>query len=100
MWAFALIALAGGGAWGWVNYLQTYHLATVQDGVLVRDGNRGVREFENALRKSGVRTVVSLIDDRELADTRKPEFAAEMELLKRQGVRQVRIPVRLGGWPT
>lgn len=100
VWVFALAALAGGGAWGWARYVQTYHLATVQEGVLVRDGNRGLREFETAIRKSGAKSVVSLIDDQELADPQKPQFAQEMEFCKQQGVKVVRIPVKLGGWPT
>jgi protein tyrosine phosphatase (PTP) superfamily phosphohydrolase (DUF442 family) len=100
VWAFVLAAVVGGGAWGWANYLQTYHLAIVQDGVLVRDGNRGLREFETALRKTKAKTVVSLIDERELADPKKPQFVQEAELLKQQGVQLVRIPVKLGGWPT
>jgi protein tyrosine/serine phosphatase len=100
LWVCALVLVIGGGAWGWANYLQTYHLATVQDGVLVRDGNRGIREFETALRKTGTRTVVSLIDDREFADPKKPQFAQEMELCRERGVKFVRLPVKLGGWPT
>ena len=84
LWACALAVLAGGGAWAWANYLQTYHFAVVQEGVLYRDGNRGIREFETALRKSGARTVVSLIDDQELADANKPQFAEEMALCQRQ----------------
>jgi protein tyrosine/serine phosphatase len=99
-WAIALIAIAGGGAWAWAEYVQTYHLATVQEGVLLRDGNRGMREFENAVRRSRVKTVVCLVDDQELADPLKPMFAEEMDWCRRQGVNVVRIPVRLGGWPT
>jgi len=100
VWVLALAALAGGGAWGWAHYVQTYHLATVQEGVLVRDGNRGMREFETAIRKTGAKSVVSLIDDQELADPKKPQFAREMEICKQQAVKVVRIPVKLGGWPT
>jgi protein tyrosine phosphatase (PTP) superfamily phosphohydrolase (DUF442 family) len=96
----ALLLVIGGGAWAWAEFFQTYHYAVVQDGVLLRDGNRGAREFETALRKGRPRTVVSLIDDQELADPRKPQFAKEMELCKERGVRVVRIPVKLGGWPT
>jgi protein tyrosine phosphatase (PTP) superfamily phosphohydrolase (DUF442 family) len=96
----ALLVVIGGATWAWSQYFQTYHYAVVQDGVLLRDGNRGVREFETALRKGHVKTVVSLIDDQELADPRKPQFAKEMDLCKEQGVRMVRIPVKLGGWPT
>lgn len=101
---FCVIALAvavgGVSAWAWTEYVQTYHLETVQDGVLFRDGNRGMREFETAVRKAKPRTVVSLIDDRELADPHKPMFAQEMDWCKQQGVNVVRIPVKLGGWPT
>jgi protein tyrosine/serine phosphatase len=68
--------------------------------VLVRDGNRGIREFETALRKTGTRTVVSLIDDQEFADPTKPQFGKEMVLCSRRGVKFVRVPVKLGGWPT
>ena len=100
LWVCALVLVAGGAAWGWANYLQTYHLATVQEGVLVRDGNRGIREFETALRKTGTRTVVSLIDDQEFADPTKPQFGEEMVLCSRRGVKFVRVPVKRGGWPT
>jgi len=93
------VAIGGVSAWAWTSYLQTYHLATVQEGVLVRDGNRGMREFETAVRKTKPKTVVSLIDDQELADPHKPMFAEEMDWCRQQGVKVVRIPVRLGGWP-
>lgn len=99
LWVVALLALASGGAWGWANYLQTYHFAAVADGVLYRDGNRGMREFETAVRKSGARTVVSLIDDQEMADSGKPQFREEAEFCQRQGINLVRVPVKLGGWP-
>jgi protein tyrosine phosphatase (PTP) superfamily phosphohydrolase (DUF442 family) len=99
LWACALLVLAGGGAWVWANFLQTYHFAAVQDGVLYRTGNRGIREFETAVRKANVRTVVCLIDDQELADSKKPQFAKEMEFCQKQGVAVVRIPIKLGGWP-
>lgn len=100
LWIVALMVLAGGGAWAWATYLQTYHFAAVQEGVLYRDGNRGIREFETAIRKGSVKTVVCLIDDKELADSSKPQFAQEMEFCKQQGVQIVRVPVKLGGWPT
>ena len=100
MWSLVAVVVMAGGAWGWANYLQTYHLATVQEGVLYRDGNRGIREFATAVRQSKVKTVISLIDDAELADAKKPQFAAEMALCKERGVKVVRVPVKLGGWPT
>jgi protein tyrosine phosphatase (PTP) superfamily phosphohydrolase (DUF442 family) len=99
LWVCALVLIAGGAAWGWANFLQTYHLATVQDGVLYRDGNRGMREFENAVRKVKPKTVVCLIDDQELADARKPQFKQELDFCREQGVKVIRIPIRLGGWP-
>ena len=90
------------GAWGgyWFEYLQTYHLAVVQNGVLYRDGNRDLREFSTAIHRARPKTVVSLIDDRELVDPNKPQFAQEADFLSKQGVRQIRIPVKLGGWPS
>ncbi len=100
LWIVTLMVVAGGGAWAWATYLQTYHFAAVQDGVLYRDGNRGIREFETAIRKGSVKTVVCLIDDQELNNSAKPQFAHEMELCKKQGVQMVRVPVKLGGWPT
>lgn len=92
-----LLALSGGVAF---LFLQTYHYAVVVPGVLYRDGNRGVREFANACRRSGVHTVVSVVDDHEIADPAKPQFNAEAAYLQLHGIRQLRIPVPLGGWPT
>jgi protein tyrosine/serine phosphatase len=100
LWIGAIILIAGGGTWGYVEFFKPYHLATVQEGVLYRDGVQNLRKFELALDKVKPKTVVSLIDDQELADPAKPQFAKEMELLKQQGVKVVRIPVKLGGWPT
>jgi protein tyrosine/serine phosphatase len=94
------VAVGLGSAWVWTEYLQTYHLATVQEGVLYRDGNRGLREFQTAVRNIKPKTVVSLIDDNELADPHKPMFAEEIEWCRQHGVNVVRIPVKLGGWPT
>ena len=100
--AFWLVlgALAAAGALAWWRYFQVYHLETVDAGVLYRDGNRGLREFANMVRKIRPRTVVCLLDDQELADPAKPQFAREIEFLKAQGIAFERIPVRLGGWPT
>jgi protein tyrosine/serine phosphatase len=93
-----VVALAGFCIWR--EHFQTYHLATVQEGVLYRDGNRGVREFENALDKVKPKTVVCLIDNDELADPKKPMFAEELKLVEQRRIRLERIPVTLGGWPT
>lgn len=91
----ALLALCGFCVW-WF-WFDTYHLVTVHEGALYRDGNRGLREFRNALRKSDARTVVCIVDDEEIKAT---EFVAEQELLRRKGVEFVRIPIVKGDWPT
>lgn len=95
-----LATLAVGGAYAWRCYLSTYHLATVQPGVLYRDGNQSPCQFETAIRKVKPKTVISLVDDNELADENKPQFQAEAQFLARKGVRLERVPVKLGGWPT
>lgn len=78
----------------------SYHLATVQQGVLYRDGLKSKAQFEATLDRVHPKTVVSLIDERELADARKPQLAAEAALCARHGITLDRIPVKLGGWPT
>lgn len=94
-------ALVLGGAFlVWSLFFKTYHLATVQDGALYRDGVQSVREFETAIKKVKPKTVVSLIDDRELADPEKAQFKKEQQLLAERGIKLERIPVKLGGWPT
>ena len=92
-----LIAAVVLGVW-WFS-LRTYHFAVVQDGVLYRDGNRGLAEFEHAIRRGKIKSVVMLIDDEELAAHEKPEFAREVEWCRQQGIHIERIPIRLGGWP-
>src|SRR5207248_11521206 len=77
--------------------LGTYHFAEVEKGALYRDGNRGLREFKTALRKSNARTVVMLNDDQEI---QKEPFKLEQEYLKDQKIELVRIPVKLGGYPS
>lgn len=78
----------------------TYHLVTVQEGVLYRDGLKSQAQFEATLNHVHPKTVVSLIDGNELADSRKPQLVAEAELCSAHGVTLNRIPVKLGGWPT
>jgi len=77
--------------------VQTYHFAQVQKDVLYRDGNRGLREFKTALRKSAARTVVILNDDQEIQNE---PFSSELNYLKQEGIEIVRIPVKLGGYPS
>ena len=84
----------------WYTTIQTYHLAAVQIGVLYRDGNRDLRELKHSLTFTGAKTVVSLIDDRELADPNKPQFVQETNYCTANGIQYIRIPVSLGGWPT
>ena len=95
-----LIALAMGGMYFWRCHVSTYHLATVDPGVLYRDGNQSPCQFETAVRKVQPRTVVSLVDDNEVSDPEKPQFEVEAEFLQDRGVKLERIPVKLGGWPT
>jgi protein tyrosine phosphatase (PTP) superfamily phosphohydrolase (DUF442 family) len=72
----------------------------VQPGVLYRSGNNSLRRLKLALDEGHIHTVVALIDDKEFADPGKPQFAEEKEYLDGQGIRYVRLPVRLGGWPS
>ncbi len=95
-----LVMIAGTFTSYWYFTLQTYHLAVVQQGVLYRDGNRDLREFKHALNFTGAKTVVSLIDDKELADPKKPQFMDETNYCTSNGIQYIRIPVQLGGWPT
>src|SRR5438128_424454 len=92
-----LIALTAGVATGFVLWGRTYHFAEVVPAVLYRDGMKSDSTFATALRQSGAKTVVSLIDPDE--QTKEP-FAHETSLCNDAGATLVRIPVRLGGWPT
>jgi len=94
-----LIAIAVGAAFAFLT-LRTYHFATVQSGVLYRCGNRGMAEFSNTVGRVHPKTVVSLIDNGELGDPRKPQFAQEATYLANHHIAQDRIPVKLGGWPS
>ena len=95
-----VVLVLGAGAAYWFLRVQTYHLEVVTPGVLYRDGNRGVREFANMLRKVQPKTVVTLIDESELADEKKPMFKAEADLLQQKGIGQVNVVVPLGGYPS
>jgi predicted protein tyrosine phosphatase len=92
----ACIAVAAAGGLVWWQYFSVYHLAVVRDGVLYRDGVRSVRELATALRRVRPRTIVSLVDDREI--TREP-FVSEMSICREKQIEVVRIPIPLGGWP-
>ncbi|MDB5294200.1 MAG: Tyrosine phosphatase family protein [Phycisphaerales bacterium] len=95
-----VLAAAGIGGWAYVTH-RTYHLVTVRPGQLYRAGLQDFSPFENAVRKVKPRTIVSLIDDRELADPSKPQFRREVDTFAdpARGTRVERVPVALGGWP-
>jgi protein tyrosine/serine phosphatase len=90
------LILAAVGWWIFWTFFDTYHLATVKDGVLYRDGVRSLRQFNLAAQKTHVKTVVSLVDDQEI--TQGP-FTDELAYCKAHGIDVVRLPVPLGGWP-
>jgi len=96
MLAVVVIGVVIAGAVAYRTWLATYHFAEVRRGVLYRDGNRSMRQFEIALGKGNIRTVVMLNDD---GEARKEPFASEIELCRQRGVRLVRIPVGLGRRP-
>jgi protein tyrosine phosphatase (PTP) superfamily phosphohydrolase (DUF442 family) len=91
------LALIAAGIWTWRQYFDAYHLATVQQGVLYRDGVRSARQFATAIRRVHPRTIVSFVDDREIA---QEPFVGEVVYCRENRIDLVRIPVRLGGWPT
>jgi len=100
--AAALVVLLGGAAFGvamWQSQ-RAYHLATVQPGVLFRDGARSARQFATALDSVHPHTVVSLVDAQEINDPSKPQLGEEAQLCSARGVKLERIKVKLGGWPT
>jgi len=88
--------LAAMGWWIFWAWFDTYHLAAVKEGALYRDGVRTIHQFDLAVRKTHVRTVVSLVDDQEI--TQEP-FTDELAYCKLHGIEVVRLPVPLGGWP-
>src|SRR5438128_1565792 len=98
IWIAAIVALAlllGAGMW--MEYVQTYHLATVTPNLLYRDGFRSVREFRTAVGNVGARTVVRLLD----ADERqKDPFNLEEDFCSRGRISLHTISVPLGGWPS
>ena len=98
IFGIVLISLCIAGYFVWQSS-HTYHLATVQEGVLYRDGLKSAAQFAATLDKVHPRTVVSLIDGTELSDPKKPQLAQEAQLCAARNIKLVRIPVKLGGWP-
>lgn len=80
--------------------VDTYHYVEVQPGVLYRDGNQGLRRFSTAIKRADVKTIIPLIDGKELIDSEKPQFQHEVEYAKEHGLKLAPVPVKLGGWPT
>jgi protein tyrosine/serine phosphatase len=91
----AVIVLAGW--WIFRTYFDTYHLVTVRDGVLYRDGVRSLSQFQLAARRTHVKTIVSLVDDNEI---QHPPFTDETAYCAANGIQIIRIPITLGGWPS
>jgi len=94
-----LLIAAAGGLYLWQTH-HAYHLATVQEGVLYRDGAKSAGQFSTALDRVHAKTVVSLVDAQESSDPSKPQFGDEAKLCEQNGVRLEKIEVKLGGWPT
>ena len=90
---FPAVLVAAG--WFWAG--ATYHLVTVDDGKLYRDGIRSTREFRTTLRRVRPKTVVRLIDEKERD---QKLFRWEEQTLRDRGIEVADIPVKLGGWPT
>jgi protein tyrosine phosphatase (PTP) superfamily phosphohydrolase (DUF442 family) len=100
LWIGIAIILALLGGWLYWQH-RTYHLLTVQPGVLYRCGLQSTAEFENAVRKTKPRTIVTLVDDREIADAEKPQFKWEIDAYAdpARGATVERVAIKLGGWP-
>jgi uncharacterized protein (TIGR01244 family) len=101
-WILAIVifvpVVIGAVGW-WLAYNATYHFAVVQPGVLYRSGNNSLRRLKIAIDEGHIHTIVALIDDKEIADPSKPQFAEEKAWAGSHGIRYIRLPVRLGGWP-
>jgi protein tyrosine phosphatase (PTP) superfamily phosphohydrolase (DUF442 family) len=102
LWSASPLLLAAliASVFVWKQYFSTYHLATVQPGVLYRDGASNLSQFKVAVGKVQPRTVVCLVDDDEYVDPDKPQFHQEIVYLRGRGIRVERIRVILGGWPS
>jgi protein tyrosine phosphatase (PTP) superfamily phosphohydrolase (DUF442 family) len=98
IWILLAVAamLLSGSLWAWRDYFDGYHQATVQDGVLYRNGIRSPGQFATALRRVRPKTVVSLVDEQEML---KEPFVSELSMCREKGIELVRIPIPLGGWP-
>src|SRR4051812_30770856 len=86
----ALFVLVGGalaiGIFWWLSH-RTYHFATVEKGALYRCGNRGMRELATACQNAKIKTIVTLIDDREIAHE---PFVGENNFCEQSGIKVIR----------
>ncbi|HWE01792.1 MAG TPA: hypothetical protein VG326_05230 [Tepidisphaeraceae bacterium] len=96
----AFLAVVTGVSFFWQQYTTVYHFAVVQPGALYRSGALSRREWNTVITRIQPKTDVCLVDEREMNDPGKPKFKDEVSFLKERGVAVVRIPVRLGGWPS
>jgi len=96
-WSIIAVVIIAGAAWlVWSLWFDAYHLATVQAGVLYRDGVRTMREFQTTVRIVKPRTIVCLVDDTEIGHA---PFTDELAYCRDNHIDIVRIPITLGGWP-
>src|SRR4051794_32590805 len=93
MWLATLfVILVAGGVWVWMSFFQTYHLATVQEGVLYRDGFRTLREFQTAVTDVQPKAIVCFLDPNERS--REP-FDVEDDFCRRSKIKFVTIGIPL-----
>jgi protein tyrosine/serine phosphatase len=100
MWLAIFLAIAVGGAFAYQHFTSVYHLATVQPGVLYRDGARSLGELKRAVARVQPKTVICLVTEEEIADPATPHFREEFAWLSEQGIRVERIPIRRDRLPS
>ena len=89
--ALVLLTL-GFGACAYFFYLDTYHFAIVQPGVLYRDGFQGMRRFENAYRQRPFKTVINFQSDKDL-NQYKDDVTKEQAFCKAHGIQWKHMPI-------
>jgi protein tyrosine phosphatase (PTP) superfamily phosphohydrolase (DUF442 family) len=92
-----IVAVVAAAGLVWRQWFQTYHLVVVDPGKLYRDGNRSVREFHNALRKTNPKTIIAIVDEKEYNE---PEITEAREIARRRGIEYHWIPILAGAYPT
>jgi protein tyrosine/serine phosphatase len=98
---FVVSTIAVVGAVAFTLWLRNgYHLRTVQEGVLYRDGAKSLSQLSRDIETTHAKTVVSLVDPEEQSDPSKPQLSQEQAAVESRGAKLQRIEVKLGGWPT